>query len=128
VISCSSAADGPERAERLAEADVEAGTVVVVECEDDVLEVVSVSLASALASVFWAEARLAWADTTLASSSVMSREARVSPAVTFCPTDTSTALTVPDTLKLRSAWFTGVIVPTDVNESTTVPLLTSAVR
>ena len=35
----------------------------------------------------------------------MSSEARVWPAVTDWPTDTSTVLTVPETLKLRSAWF-----------------------
>lgn len=124
-----SAATAPEVPERFGEPeDGVVVVVVVVESELDGLVLASVSLASSLARLFWAEARLAWAETTSAFRSVTSREARVCPAVTFCPTETSTVLTVPETLKSRSAWSTGVIVPTDVNESTTVPLLTSAVR
>ena len=76
--------------------------------------VVAVSLASASESVAVAEASVAWADTTVALRSATSRDASVCPAVTVWPTDTSTALTVPDTLKLRFAWLTGVIVPTEV--------------
>jgi hypothetical protein len=63
----------------------------------------AVSLASALASVAVADASVACVETTVALRSAMSRDANVWPAVTVCPTDASTALTVPDTLKLRFA-------------------------
>ena len=60
-------------------------------------------VASSLARVAWADARLAWAEVTPACSEVTSNEASVWPAVTCWPTETFTALTVPDALKLRLA-------------------------
>ncbi len=90
--------------------------------------VVAVSLASASESVAVADASVAWADTTAALRSATSRDANVCPSVTVWPTDTSTVLTVPDTLKLRFAWLTGVIVPTEVRVATTVPVPTAEVR
>jgi len=85
-------------------------------------------LASSLANVALADARVAAADVTLASSEVMSKDASVWPETTFCPTETSTELTVPDTLKFRSARLTGVIVPTESSVWIAVPVVTAAVR
>ena len=111
-----------------------AGTVVVVVVGAawDVVDVdvvaVAVSLASALATEAWAEANDAWADSTAALRSATSSEASVWPAPTVWPTVTSTSLTVPETLKLRLAWLTGVMVPTESRVSSTVPVPTSVVR
>ena len=88
----------------------------------------AVWLASSLARVASAEARLASSAMTVFCNGVGSRDATVSPTVTCCPTVTSTALTVPPTPKVRFAWFTGVTVPTELNEETAVPVLTVAVR
>ena len=63
----------------------------------------AVWVASSLVRVAWADARLAWAEVTPAWSEVTSNDANVWPAVTCWPTDTFTALTVPDALKLRLA-------------------------
>jgi hypothetical protein len=93
-----------------------------------VVVVVAVWLASALARVALAEASDAWAEVTVASSVARSSDAKVWPAATDWPTETSTALTVPEALKLRSAWSTGVMVPTESSVDTTVPLPTTAVR
>jgi hypothetical protein len=98
-----------------------------VELPEDV-EVVAVSLASALANVAWVDANEACAEIRVAFSAVSSSDARVWPAVTVWPTDTSTALTVPETLKFRLAWLTGVIVPTESRVATTVPVPATAVR
>jgi hypothetical protein len=78
---------------------------VVPEVAADEVVVVDSALwaASSLARVAWADARLAWAEVTLAWSEVTSNEARVWPAVTCWPTETFTALTVPDASKLRLA-------------------------
>ena len=53
-------------------------------------DAVVVSLASALASVAVADASVAWAEITVALRSATSSDARVWPAVTVWPTDTST--------------------------------------
>ena len=98
---------------------------VVVELVD---AVVAVSLASALARVALAEASDAWAETTVAFNVARSSEARVWPAVTVWPTVTSTVLTVPEALKFRLAWLTGVMVPTESRVDSTVPVPTTAVR
>jgi hypothetical protein len=104
------------------------GVVVAVVADADDVLVVSVSLASAAARVAWAEATLARAWVTAAWRVDRSSDARVWPAATFWPTVTSTAATVPEALKLRSAWLTGVMVPTSSRVDWTVPVLTSAVR
>ena len=88
----------------------------------------AVSLASAEASVAWAEASVAWVEVTLVARGVVSSDARTWPAVTAWPTLTPTVPTVPDTLKLRPAWLTGVIVPTESRVASTVPVPTTAVR
>jgi hypothetical protein len=93
-----------------------------------VVVVVAVSLASALASVAWAEASDACAESTAALSVATSSDARVWPWATAWPTETSTVLTVPDASKLRFAWLTGVMVPTESRVARTVPVPTSAVR
>jgi Na+-transporting methylmalonyl-CoA/oxaloacetate decarboxylase gamma subunit len=90
--------------------------------------VVAVWLVSALARVALAEASDAWAEITAALSVARSSDAKVWPAATAWPTDTSTALTVPEALKLRSAWLTGVMVPTESSVDSTVPVPTRAVR
>ena len=90
--------------------------------------VVAVWLVSALARVALAEASDAWAEITAALSVARSSDANVWPAATDWPTDTSTALTVPEALKLRSAWLTGVMVPTESSVDSTVPEPTRAVR
>jgi hypothetical protein len=71
--------------------------------DDVVAEDSALWAASSLARVAWADARLAWAEVTPACSEVISNDARVWPAVTCWPTETFTALTVPDALKLRLA-------------------------
>jgi hypothetical protein len=90
--------------------------------------VVPAWLASSVAKEAWAEATAASSVTTAFCSGVGSNEASTWPAVTCWPTATSTALTVPATLKLRLAWFTGLIVPTELSVATTVPEPTVAVR
>ena len=79
------------------------GAADAVEPVDASVEVVVVWLASALASVAWADARVAWAEVTAASNVAMSNDASVSPALTVWPTETLTALTVPEASKLRLA-------------------------
>ena len=101
--------------------------MVVVVDFDDVVDA-AVSLASALASVAWADANDAWVDSTLALRWATSREARVCPAVTVWPTAASTALTVPETLKARLACSTGAMVPTESRVAVTVPVPTTDVR
>lgn len=107
---------------------VAAWDVVVALAAVDVVVVVAVWLLSALAKVALAEASDAWAEITAASSVARSSDAKVWPAATDWPTDTSTALTVPEALKLRSAWLTGVMVPTESSVDSTVPVPTRAVR
>jgi hypothetical protein len=106
----------------------EAACDEVVEVVAMLVVVVAVSLASALASEAWAEASEAWAESTAALSVATSSDARVWPWVTTWPTETSTLLTVPEASKLRLAWLTGVMVPTESRVARTVPVPTAAVR
>ncbi len=86
--------------------------VCAVETEDsaEVTEAWSLSIwlveapdASSLESRSWAEVSCAWAAFTSSESAVVSTVARTWPAVTVCPAFTSTAVTVPETAKLRLA-------------------------
>jgi hypothetical protein len=115
---------------RVVEAEAAADDDVPPEVEAVLVEVEVEALwaASSLASVAWAEASVASADVTSAWSWVTSRDARVCPAETCWPTVTSTVLTVPDVLKLREAWLTGVIVATESRVCTAVPVPTVVVR
>ncbi len=100
----------------------------VPDVELDRADAVVALVASALASVAVAEASVAWAEITSASRSATSSDARVWPETTVWPTGTSTELTVPETLKFRFAWFTGVMVATESNVAATVPVPTADVR
>jgi hypothetical protein len=85
-------------------------------CEEVALLLWSVeSSASSLAKMAWA-----WAND--ADSDELSMAARVCPAVTVCPTLTSTAVTRPDAPKLRGAWLAGSIVPDDEAVLVIVPV------
>jgi hypothetical protein len=129
--------EGDEGDDPTAEPEVVVAPVEEAACDEEpeavedvavLVVVVAVSLASALASVAWAEANDAWAESTAALSVATSSDARVWPWVTTWPTDTSTVLTVPDALKSRLAWLTGVMVPTESRVARTVPVPTTAVR
>ena len=58
-----------------------------------------------------AEVSCAWAALTSSERAVVPTVASTWPAVTVWPAFTSTAVTVPETPKLRFAWLAGSIVP-----------------
>ena len=76
-----------------------------------------------------ASAEDSWACAALTSSesAVVFTVASTSPAVTVWPALTLTAVTVPDTPKLRLAWLAGSIVPELATVCWIVPVLTETV-
>ena len=87
-------------------------------CADEALLVWSV------ASWAWSLARLAWASANDAESDESSMVASAWPSLTTCPTLTSTAVTRPDTPKLRLAWLAGSMVPVEETVLVMVPVET----
>ena len=77
-----------------------------------------------VASCAWSLARVAWAWASEAFSVVGSTVASVWPAATDCPATTSTAVTVPETAKFRSAVVAGSIVPVAATVWVMVPVET----
>ena len=69
----------------------------------------------------------AWAASTSSERAVVSTVASTWPAVTVWPALTLTAVTVPDTAKLRLAWLAGSIVPELATVCWIVPVLTDTV-
>ncbi len=74
-----------------------------------------------------AEVSCACAALTSSESAVVSTVASTCPAVTLCPALTSTAVTVPETAKLRFAWLAGSSVPELVTVCWIVPVVTGTV-
>lgn len=105
--------------ELLVEVSELVGELEVVELEDSSSSS-SVSLALAAANVVSASLRSA-------SRVEVPRAASVCPAVTFCPTLTSTASTVPATWKAAEAVLTGSTVAETVRVRSTVDVVATAV-
>ncbi len=76
------------------------------------------------ASCAWSLARVAWAWARDALRAVGFTVARAWPAVTVCPAVTFTAVTVPETAKLRFAWLAGSMVPVAATVWVMVPVAT----
>ncbi len=83
--------------------------------------------ASSLARRSSAAVTWAWAALTSSAKAVVDTVASACPAVTVWPALTFTAVTVPDTAKLRSAWLAGSIVPELATVCWIVPVVTGTV-
>lgn len=90
-------------------------------------EEVDVELWSA-ESLALSESSVAWASSTWAERAVGSTVARAWPAVTLWPTETSTAVTRPDTEKSRSAVLAAAMVPVADAVCSIVPYATVTIR
>jgi hypothetical protein len=93
----------------------------------DVVEV-ELWLASSVASWRAAEATVALAEFTLATSELVLSRARTCPTLTCAPSATEIEATCPETGKLTLAWFTGWIVPVLTMACETFVRTTAAVR
>ena len=91
----------------------EASTVFVAEAFVAGLDDDEVSPFWSAVSLAWADVTVAWAESTEACSELVSSDARVCPAVTFCPTATPMLTDRPGDAEIEVGLVTGVRVPTE---------------
>ncbi len=82
---------------------------------------------SSLESLSWADVSCSCAAFKSSESAVVATVAKTCPALTVWPAFTSTAVTAPETAKLRFAWLAGSIVPELVTVDWIVPVVTGTV-
>jgi hypothetical protein len=80
------------------------------------------------ASFAWSLASIAFACARLASSAAESTVASTSPASTLSPSATRTLVTLPDTAKFSSSCCAGSIVPVELTDCLTDPILAATRR